>query len=124
MGALPVLACRMITFGVFTAAIAAPLGVVVTSPAGPPANVAQCNGGEEPDTFTTTCVPFMTPKTPGASATATSSSTCPAGVSGSECGGQSAGTGSTNPEANEAERMAENTEQIGEEVAADTADGA
>lgn len=123
MGALPVLARRMMTVWVFAAAIAAPIGAVVAAtPAGPPTNVAQCSGGEEPDGFTTTCVPFMTPKTPGGSATATSSSACPAGVSGTECGG--GGAQATNPEANEAERMAENTEQIGEEVAADTADGA
>ena len=124
MRALPVLARQLIAFGGLAVAVAAPLGVVVAAtPVGPPAFVAQCNGGEEPDTFTTTCVPFMTPKTPGTGATATSGTTCPAGVSGSECGTQGGGI-ATNPQASEAERMATNTEQIGEEVAAGTADDA
>ena len=116
MRALPVIARLLIAFGGLAVAVAAP-------PASPPSTVAQCNGGEEPDTFTTTCVPFMTPKTPGASAAATSATTCPPGVSGSECGTQGGPT-ATNPQASEAERMATNTEQIGEDVAAGTADDA
>jgi len=125
MRAQPVLARQLIAFCGFAVAIAAPLGVVVAAtPANPVTSVAQCNGGEEPDTFTTTCVPFMTPKTPGTSATATSATTCPPGVSGSECGTQGGGIDATNPQASEAERMATNTEQIGEEVAAGTADDA
>ncbi len=118
MGALPVLARRLITVGGFAVAIAAPTGVVVAAtPASPPAHLAQCNGGEEPDAFTTTCVPFITPTTPGTSAMATSTATCPAGVSGTECGTQGRGTAATNPQAAEAERMAAGTEQIGQDVA-------
>lgn len=66
----------------------------------------------------------MTPKTPGASATATDATTCPPGVSCSECGTQGGGIDATNPQASDAERMATNTEQIGEEVAAGTTDDA
>ncbi|MFI5511211.1 hypothetical protein ACIA48_27445 [Mycobacterium sp. NPDC051804] len=125
MTALPVLARQLLVFCGFGLAIFAPLGVVVAAtPANPPTSVAQCNGGEEPDTFTTTCVPFMTPKTPGASATTTSATTCPQGVSGSECGTQGGGVDAANPLTSEAERMATNTEQIGEDVAAGTADDA
>ena len=125
MRALPVLGRQLIAFCGFAVAIAATLGVVVAAaPVGPTASVAQCNGGEEPDAFTTTCVPFMAPKTPGTSATAASATTCPPGVSGSECGTQGGSIDATNPLASEAERMATNTEQIGEEVAAATADDA
>lgn len=57
MRALPVHARQLISFCPLALAIAAPLGVVVAAtPVGPPASVAQCSGGEEPDTFTTTCV--------------------------------------------------------------------
>ena len=44
-----------------------------------------CSNGEEGDLYTGTCVPYLAPNTPG-----TSSSACPAGVSGAECSGQSA----------------------------------
>jgi hypothetical protein len=124
MGALSVPARKLLIVSGFALAIAAPIGVVAATPGGTPAYLAQCSGGEEPDGFTTNCVPFMTPKTPGTSAMAAGATGCPAGVSGYECGGQSGGSGETNPQANEAERMATNTEQIGEEVAAATADGA
>jgi hypothetical protein len=118
MGALPVLVRQLITVGGFAVAIAAPIGVVVaTTPVGPSAYLAQCSGGEEPDAFTTTCVPFMTPTTPGTSARATSASTCPPGVSGSECDDQGGGNDRNNPLAGEAERAAAGTEQIGEDVA-------
>ncbi len=119
MAALPVVTRQLIAIGGFAVAIAAPIGVeVAATPASPPASLAQCKGGEEPDTFTTTCVPFMTPNTPGTSATATSAATCPAGVSGAECGPQGGGgISATNPQAAEAERMASGTEQIGEDVA-------
>jgi hypothetical protein len=125
MGALSVPARKMIIASGFAIAIAAPIGVVAAAtPGGTPAYLAQCSGGEEPDGFTTTCVPFMIPKTPGTSTVAAGATGCPAGVSGSECGGQSGGSGPANPMASEAERMATNTEQIGEEVAAATADDA
>ena len=126
MDALPVFARHLIVVCGFAVAIAVPIGAAVSAatPDGPPAYLAQCSGGEEPDGFTTTCVPFMSPRTPGTSATAASSTTCPAGVSGTECGVQGGGNLNTNPEANNAERMATNTEQVGEEVAAATADDA
>jgi hypothetical protein len=123
MGALPVLARRLITVWAFAVAIAAPIGVVVAvTPAEPAANVAQCSGGEEPDGFTTTCVPFMTPKTPGTTATATGAGACPPGVSGTECAPQS--DDATNPLATGAERSAAENEQIGEDVAAEVAGAA
>ena len=118
MGDLRVLARRLITLWGLAMVIAAPICVVaVATPNGPPAYLAQCNGGEEPDTFTTTCVPFMTPRTPGASATATGATACPPGVSGTECGAQGGGTDANNRQPNSAERAAANTEEIGEDVA-------
>lgn len=69
--------------GGFALAIVAPIGVIGASATDPPAYLAQCHGGEEPDSFTTTCVPLMTP----------------------------------NPQASEAERMAAEAEQIGQDVA-------
>jgi hypothetical protein len=117
IGALPVLARRLVIVGGFALAIAAPISIVGATAADPPVYVAQCNGGEEADAFTTTCVPFMTPNTHRTSATAAGAGTCPPGVSGTECGGPSASTEATNPEASEAEQKATETEQIGEDVA-------
>ena len=116
MGALPVLASQLVIVGGCALAIAAPLGVVGATASDPPVYLAQCNGGEEPDSFTTTCVPFMTPKTGGTSATATGA--CPAGVIGTECDPQSAGAEAANPLGGQAERQAAEAEQIGEDVAA------
>ena len=118
MGALPILARQLITIGALATAIAAPIGLsVAATPAGSPAYLAQCKGGEEPDNFTTTCVPFVTPNTSGTSATAISAAKCPAGVSGTECGPQGGGTAATNPQPSEAERAAAGNEQVGQDVA-------
>ena len=104
MGALPVFARQLITVGGFAVAIAAPIGVVVAAtPASPPAYLAQCNGGEEPDTFTTTCVPFMTPNTPVLPPWPPVPQHVPPG-SAVQNGAPGPGTDATNPQAGEAER--------------------
>ena len=119
MGALPVLARQLVIVGCVALGIAAPLGVVGATASDPPVYLAQCNGGEEPDSFTTTCVPFITPKTGSTSATAAGAGGCPAGVTGTECDQQSAGAEAANPLGNQAERQATEAEQIGEDVAAE-----
>ena len=43
------------------AALAAPAVVLAAAPTA----AASCSGGEEEDTFTTNCVPFMVPNSPG-----------------------------------------------------------
>ncbi|MGV0641867.1 intersectin-EH binding protein Ibp1 [Mycolicibacterium sp. XJ879] len=55
---------RQFVIGVFIlAAAAAPVVAAQSAPqAGNP--LAECTSGEESDTFTTTCVPFMVPKSP------------------------------------------------------------
>jgi hypothetical protein len=121
MGTLPFLARQLIVVGGFAVAIAAPMtAVLAATPAGSPTYVAQCTGGDEPDPFTYSCVPFMTPSTPGASgpASADASAMCPAGVTGTECakpggGGEEPG----NPAAGGAAAAAAGTEQVGEDVA-------
>lgn len=112
---LRVLARHLLVVAGFGLAIAAPTGVVAALDADRPVHLAQCNGGEEPDSFTTTCVPFISPTTHGASVTAAGG--CPVGVSGTECDAGGGATQTTNPQASEAERMAAEAEQIGQDVA-------
>lgn len=52
---------RTLLIGAFVVAAAATPAAVAFSMPEPGAAVAQCAGGEEPDQFTTTCVPFMVP---------------------------------------------------------------
>lgn len=54
---------RQFLIGAFIVAAAAAPGVAVFT-AEPGSTLAQCTSGEEMDTFTTTCVPFMVPKSP------------------------------------------------------------
>jgi hypothetical protein len=51
---------QLLIGAVVVAAAAAPALAAVTMPE-PGTAQAQCTGGEEPDQFTTTCVPFMVP---------------------------------------------------------------
>jgi hypothetical protein len=52
---------RHLLIGAFiVAAAAAPAFAAISTPV-PGVLQAQCKGGEEPDQFTTTCVPFMVP---------------------------------------------------------------
>ena len=44
------------------AAVAVPAAILATAPTA----AAECSGGEEEDTYTPTCVPFMVPTSPGA----------------------------------------------------------
>lgn len=52
---------RHLWIGAFVVAAAAAPAVAAFSMLGPGVAQAQCSGGEEPDQFTTTCVPFMVP---------------------------------------------------------------
>ncbi len=117
--ALPFLARRLITVGGFAVAMAAPFVAIVAATPGPPAYLAQCRGGEEPDTFTSSCVPFLTPNTSVTAASAGDVGSCPTGISGTECGTpQDDGLEETaNSRAGEAEEAAAGAEQIGEDVA-------
>lgn len=60
----------------FAVAIAAPLAA---SPA-PSTALAACPNGEDNDTYTGNCVPYLVPNSPSGN------SLCPAGVGGTECG--------------------------------------
>lgn len=54
---------RQFLIGAFIVAAAAAPAVTAYSSAPEPGDpLAQCSSGEESDTFTTTCVPFMVPK--------------------------------------------------------------
>ncbi|CRZ18393.1 hypothetical protein [Mycolicibacterium neworleansense] len=59
-----------------TVAVAAPLAGVTAATA-----LAACPDGEDNDTYTGSCVPYLVPNSPGGSG-----SLCPAGVGGTECG--------------------------------------
>ncbi len=70
------------------AALAPGAAVLAHLPAGPPAYSAACPAGEDPDEFTTTCVPYLVPNTGGrrvGAATPSAVDLCPPGVSGAEC---------------------------------------
>jgi hypothetical protein len=55
---------RLILIGGFIVATAAVPTIAVSSTPEPAAPLAQCSSGEEQDTFTTTCVPYMVPTSP------------------------------------------------------------
>ncbi|HEX2285467.1 MAG TPA: intersectin-EH binding protein Ibp1 [Mycobacterium sp.] len=55
---------RLLLIGGFAVAAAAAPSVALISTPEPGASLAQCSSGEEHDTFTTTCVPFMVPTSP------------------------------------------------------------
>ncbi|RAV13941.1 hypothetical protein DQP55_09400 [Mycolicibacterium sp. GF69] len=88
---------RLIAAGGFALVVVAPaLGVITSAPAVPPAQLASCPGGEERDVYAGQCVPYLVPNSP-TGATAAGSSSCPPGVSGTECGGGSIGNESGSP---------------------------
>jgi hypothetical protein len=61
------------------AAVVAATTAVATWPAAT-AGLAACPNGEDTDTYTGTCVPYLVPNSP------TGNSLCPPGVGGTECG--------------------------------------
>lgn len=64
-------------------AVAAPtLAALTDAPASAPTRVAACPIGEDPDQFTTTCVPSLVPNSPALPA---AGDLCPPGVTGAEC---------------------------------------
>ncbi|MDA4088824.1 hypothetical protein MHAS_03270 [Mycolicibacterium hassiacum DSM 44199] len=83
--------------------IAAGFAVVVTAPlAGAalsasvdhrPSPLAACSGGEEYDSYTGHCVPYLVPRT--SRSLGTNPDFCPPGVSGTECGGSTGDTASS-----------------------------
>ena len=54
---------RLLIGGFIVAAAAVPTISVLSAPE-PGSALAQCQTGEEQDTFTTTCTPFLVPRTP------------------------------------------------------------
>ncbi|WP_217160315.1 hypothetical protein [[Mycobacterium] fortunisiensis] len=72
---------RLIVTACCAAAVAATMvsGAVSGWPA-PGATLATCPSGEDSDTYTGSCVPYLVPNSPSGA------SLCPPGVSGSECG--------------------------------------
>src|SRR5690242_10471767 len=54
----------VLAFGLAVAAFGAPLAVIATPIAADSTPMAACSGGEEEDSFTTTCVPFLVPNSP------------------------------------------------------------
>ncbi|MGV0716302.1 intersectin-EH binding protein Ibp1 [Mycolicibacterium sp. XJ662] len=55
---------RQLVIGAFIVAAAAAPVVAAHSAPQPDIPLAECSSGEESDTFTTTCVPFMVPTSP------------------------------------------------------------
>jgi hypothetical protein len=55
---------RLLLIGGFIVLSAAAPAIALDSAPEPGAPLAQCSTGEENDTFTTTCVPFMVPTSP------------------------------------------------------------
>ena len=54
----------VLAVGLVLAAFGAPLAVIATPMAADSTPLAACTGGEEEDSFTTTCVPFLVPNSP------------------------------------------------------------
>lgn len=78
---------RLILSGGFVLAAMAPVvGVVISVPSIPPSQLANCPTGEEEDLYAGQCVPYLVPNSPAAAAVP-ANSTCPPGVSGTECTG-------------------------------------
>ena len=82
---------RLTIAGGLAVAAAAPLISVVV--AASPTPLAACPVGEDSDLYTGTCVPFLTPNTPGTAL----NNTCPPGVTGAECGGSTGNEASPPP---------------------------
>jgi hypothetical protein len=55
---------RALAAALALAAFGAPVAVIATPMAAYSTPLAACTGGEEEDTFTTTCVPFLVPNSP------------------------------------------------------------
>lgn len=71
----------------FAVAIAAPIAAVPTAST----VLAACPNGEDNDTYTGNCVPYLVPNSP------TGNTLCPPGVSGTECGSAEVQTTPTAP---------------------------
>lgn len=98
MESISLCARRMIIAGGFAVLAAAPtLGAIISAPATPPAQLANCPPGEEEDLYAGQCVPYLVPNSP-ASAAVPGGSSCPPGVSGAECTGSSTGNELGSPE--------------------------
>jgi hypothetical protein len=54
----------VLAVGLAVAVFGAPLAVIATPMAVDSTPLAACSGGEEEDSFTTTCVPFLVPNSP------------------------------------------------------------
>ncbi|MDH6198976.1 hypothetical protein M2272_005640 [Mycobacterium frederiksbergense] len=81
---------RLIITALSALAFMAPATVLALPAA--PALVAACPNGEDTDTYTGTCVPYLVPNS------ANQSPLCPAGVLGTECGSAEVQTGPGQPQ--------------------------
>jgi hypothetical protein len=92
MSNLAISSRRLILAGCLAvAAFAGPAVVVATTMAVESSPLAACTGGEEEDVYTTTCVPFMVPNSPGGITTNAANPDIPE-VDGVPCtGGRSSG---------------------------------
>ena len=92
MAKFPVLSQRLVlSVGLALAALAAPVALMTTSLAADSTPLAACTGGEEEDSYTTTCVPFLVPNSPSGFSTTAANPDVPE-INGVPCtGGRSSG---------------------------------
>ncbi len=72
------------------AALGAPVAVVATSISVDSTPLAACTGGEEEDSYTTTCVPFLVPNSPDGFSTTAANPDIPE-IEGVPCAGHDSG---------------------------------
>ena len=92
MAKFPALSQRLVlSVGLALAALAAPVALMTTSLAADSTPLAACTGGEEEDSYTTTCVPFLVPNSPDGFSTTAANPDVPE-IDGVPCtGGRSSG---------------------------------
>ena len=91
MANLPIPSQRLIlAVGLALATFGAPTAVMATTMASVSAPVAACTGGEEEDVYTTSCVPFLVPNSPGGFTTTAANPDIPE-IEGVPCTGRDSG---------------------------------
>ena len=91
MANFPIPSQRLILAGGLALAIlGAPAAVMATPMASVSTPLAACTGGEEEDVYTTTCVPFMVPNSPGGFTTTAANPDIPE-IDGVPCTGHDSG---------------------------------
>ena len=91
MANFPIPPQRLILAGGLALAIfGLPVAVMATPPASVSTPLAACTSGEEEDVYTTTCVPFMVPNSPGGFTTTAANPDIPE-IDGVPCTGHDSG---------------------------------